>query len=620
MKRHANRSLRRRASREGWTLDPLPDPPKVKAPKITVADVSEPRPDVATRFRAWKGTVRATAKIKIRELGPAALLIIALPMLLVAANSIWIFTLPGWIDAWVYFGHFQHPVAYKSTLFPDTYYGSRLPWILPGYLAYHLFEAKTANYVLHFAFYYAATFSLYSLLRRAVGSSNALLGAVLFGTYTHFLSAIGWDYVDGAGDTYFLVALAAAAQATAARRQFWLVVSGMAGLAMCYTNIFLLCFLPIVPGLYLFMMFAGASRKSLRVVLELVFWFGAGAVMITGTLGVINHFLDRHFWFYWPSIRSVVQFHGRTNPWVARGWAWARAAVWLGIPLAASVASIAYLFRDAIRHKLKLQDFRTFFVLQFLVVASGMVVWQIVGSTGLYLPFYASYLIPSMFLAIGCILARSEQERPGPAAWVVILGSSAVLALSLHLANSGFSQLLRSKINLIAATVLAAAGLLCNVLFWRKWYVVVLAVAGLATYQIGFGGFDAPSPRYEAGWRNVVEGARAIWPYEQTKLPVWFWYDASEPHGTEFYSINAVYLWGYSYVGPHFPAVEVPSRLEPGATIVMSAKSAQWVERANEVLRPKHLRGTSEGTYTLGHDSGSFQIGFLKLEGDPPLQ
>ncbi len=613
MKRHANRSLRRRAIREGRTLDPLPDRPKPV--EISNADLYVPKPDLATRFHAWRGTLRSTARIKIWDLGPASLLIILLPILLLAANSVWIFTNPGSLDPWVYFGYFQHLAAYKSTLFPDSYYGSRLPWILPGHLAYRLFEVKTANYVLHLTFYYAATFSFYSLLRRAVGPSNALLGTVLFGTYAPFLTAIGWDYVDGAGATYFLLALAAAAQATQSWRRFWLLVSGMAGLAMCYTNLFLLVFLPFVPGLYLFMMFAGASRKSLRVLKDLFVWFGAGAMIISAILGWINYSLDGHFWFYWPSIRLILPFHSRTNPWAAHGWEWVRNATWLGIPAAATLASIAYVFRDAIRHRLKL-DFRTFFVLQFLVVASGMVIWQIVGSTGLYLPFYASYLIPSMFLAIGCILAGSEQERLTPAAWAVIVGSAAVLVFRLHL-DGALSQFLRAKVSLFTAATLALAGLLSNIVFRRNWYNVLPAVAGLAIFQFGYGGFDSPSPRYETDRRHIVEGGRAIWPYEQPQRPVWFWYDASAPHGLELYSMNSIYLWGYTYVGTHFPEIEIPTRLEPGATIVLVVDSDGWVQRANDALRTNHLRGAAVGTYTVGRDSGSFKIGFLRLEADP---
>ena len=157
-------------------------------------------------------------------------------------------------------------------------------------------------------------------------------------------------------------------------------------------------------------------------------------------------------------------------------------------------------------------------------------------------------------------------------------------------------------------------GLLCNVVFSRKWYVVIAAVAGLAIYQLGYTRLPGPSARFEMDWRHVVEGASAVWPYEQQQRPVWFWYDANAPHGDELFSINSVYLWGYTYVGTHFPQVEIPSRLAAGSTIVMVADAADWVERANQALRVKHFHGASMGTYTVGRDADSFQIGFLKLE------
>src|SRR5262249_34743869 len=156
-----------------------------------------------------------------------------------AANSAWIFTGPGWIDPWVYFGFFRHLVEYKSVLFPKLYYGSRLAWILPGYVAYHVFSPKVANLVLHFTFYYVAIFSLYALLKRATTSANALLVTVLLGSYSRFLAAIGWDYVDGAGIAYFLLALALVARATEKGPRLWLLTGGAAAMAMCYTNLFL---------------------------------------------------------------------------------------------------------------------------------------------------------------------------------------------------------------------------------------------------------------------------------------------------------------------------------------------------------------------------------------------
>jgi hypothetical protein len=548
---------------------------------------------------------------------PAKWLLIFLPIMLAAANSGWLFTGPGWIDAWVYFGYFQHLTIYKSILFPNLYYGSRLPWILPGYVAYHLFEPRIANFVLHFAFYYAAIFSFYSLMKRAVGSRNALLATVLFGSYAPFLSAIGWDYVDGAGVTYFLLALAAAARATETRPRFWLLVAGMAGMAMCYTNMFLFMFVPFVAGIFLFRRLSGLNLSSLWAVVDLCVWFGAGAVLVTVALGAINHFLDGNFWFYSPSIGFYLAMRAQRNPWVVQGWSWLREAYWLGIPAAAAVASVVFAICEMVRRRLKFGDFRTFFVLQFLAVACGMIAWQSIGATGLYLTWYASYIIPSVFLAIGCILAGSEEERATKAWWAVLLCTVGLFLVSLRMANGDSVQVLRRLTGFPVVTALAAAGLLGNVVFQRKWYAVVAAVAGLGYYQIGYSGLDRPSDQYQVEWRHVVDGADAIWPYEQ-KHPVSFWYNKIEPHGSDFYSINSVYLWGYSYVGTDFPKIEVPSRLVSGATIAMPIESPDWLERANRVLRENHFQGSLMGIRTIGHDAHSFQIGFLKIEALPP--
>jgi hypothetical protein len=386
---------------------------------------------------------------------------------------------------------------------------------------------------------------------------------------------------------------------------------------MCYTNLFLLAFLPFVPGLYLFMAFAGVNRKSLGALKDVVVWFGAGAVVISAVLGGINYTLDRHFWFYWPSIHWVTAARPRPNPWVAHGWAWVPKATWLGIPAAATLGALAYLVRDAVRRALTLHRWRTFFVLQFLVTAAGMLAWQAIGSTGLYLSFYASYLVPSTFLAIGCMLSGEEDERPMAGGWwAVLMGSIAVLVWCLHLTNSHPAQMLRARAGLFTVAGLAAAALLTNVLFRRKWLAGAAVVAVLGIYQLDFSGPGGPSPKYEADWKHVVEGAAAVWPYEQKQL-VSFWYDATKSHGLELFSINAVYLWGFTYVGTSFPEIQSPYRLVDGAAIVMAADSGEWVERANQALRPRHFRGTPMGTYTVSHDAGTFQIGFLKIETDP---
>lgn len=117
----------------------------------------------------------------------------------------WIFTPIGTIDPYMYLGYFRNFEHY-FTFFGNAYYGTRLPFIIPGYICYKIFPPLMANYVLHLGFYYLALFSLYFILRITVNRRIALLSAVFMGFYPYFLSAVGGDYVDGAGIAYFLYA------------------------------------------------------------------------------------------------------------------------------------------------------------------------------------------------------------------------------------------------------------------------------------------------------------------------------------------------------------------------------------------------------------------------------
>ena len=75
------------------------------------------------------------------------------PFLLSYLNPMWLYQAGFSIDPWVYFGFFTHLRQFKEGFFPGTYYGSRLAWIRPGYLANQWFSPVVARYGLHFAFF-----------------------------------------------------------------------------------------------------------------------------------------------------------------------------------------------------------------------------------------------------------------------------------------------------------------------------------------------------------------------------------------------------------------------------------------------------------------------------------
>src|SRR5262249_36335082 len=140
----------------------------------------------------------------------------ALPLLQVFANRQWIFNQPGSIDPWLYFGYFNHPGEYLR-VFEGAYYGSRLAWIVPGAIAYRLFSPVPANYILHLGFCELALVSLYLTLRWTTRPGVAFLVTVITAACPEFLAAMGWDYVDGAGITYYLIAICLTTLATGSR-------------------------------------------------------------------------------------------------------------------------------------------------------------------------------------------------------------------------------------------------------------------------------------------------------------------------------------------------------------------------------------------------------------------
>src|SRR5215469_3743927 len=66
----------------------------------------------------------------------------------------------GYLDPWFYTGYFTH-FNYIVAHYGATYYVSRLPWILPGLLAYKIATPLFANAVLNTLILACCTTSLY---------------------------------------------------------------------------------------------------------------------------------------------------------------------------------------------------------------------------------------------------------------------------------------------------------------------------------------------------------------------------------------------------------------------------------------------------------------------------
>jgi hypothetical protein len=149
-----------------------------------------------------------------------------LPLGLLAIDPTW-FSSALFLDPYIYFGYYLDLPGHLRA-FPDHYISTRLPVLLPGWLAHRLLPTAAANAALHLSLYYLALGLGHRLLAAAAGARAALLACLVLGCNPFFLSAVGTDYTDGYAIVFLLAGLACAQSAAAGPRPRagWLVGAG----------------------------------------------------------------------------------------------------------------------------------------------------------------------------------------------------------------------------------------------------------------------------------------------------------------------------------------------------------------------------------------------------------
>ena len=171
---------------------------------------------------------------------PYTLAVLVLPLVVLWHRADALFSPLWYADPWFYLGYFRNLINYKRDLFFGSYYGSRLAWVLPGFLVHSLFSPLVANLILHLTVHLTATLSFFAILRRLTGHRSAFLATMVFSVDPWLWAATGWDYPDGAGIAYCLLAIALLTRSAARPvRQWSLLLAGIAMAGMAYTHLFL---------------------------------------------------------------------------------------------------------------------------------------------------------------------------------------------------------------------------------------------------------------------------------------------------------------------------------------------------------------------------------------------
>jgi 4-amino-4-deoxy-L-arabinose transferase-like glycosyltransferase len=553
-------------------------------------------------------------------------LLLALPWLIFVTIPDWFYTPPGFIDSWFYLGHFlRFPQFMRG--FGPSYYGSRLPWNLVGHLIHQLFPPLVANAVLHIGVSSIAVVCLYAIIRRTLSRPTALVTSVLMGTYSYFLAAAGWDYVDGVGIVYCLVTLLCITQATKQpRRWLWLNLAGLSFGALIHTN---LMWLLLAPS---FLIYYGLTSWQVYPKWQRwvgLGWVSLGSVLMTGALGLINWAYGGQFIFFKPSVDMAL--HYDPSHFARPLSEWLPSAYWLVLPgLVGLTSLVRWFWQQGLRAPWNWQSCG--FVLMLLCSLLILGSFDLRNRPGLQLPYYASYLIPFWFLTLAALLdpvvSRCKGRSLGLLVSLLVLGG--LLSLRIDWVLPLVPMPLFLGIYLVS-------GVVCLGQHWRIRAVGMPLIAALLVsgYTLFFWTNQTHAMHrlpecYQTTCNSrpmfiATAKANQILQQIDPNVQVRFWYNAGESY--VYQAISSTNLFEYRLLGEGFPSLVfhyksemTPKRLErlqeffkTSPTVAILSNRPQALAEANQTLQPMGYVAQPLGQYPISQDAVNFVMTMVRI-------
>jgi hypothetical protein len=560
------------------------------------------------------------------------LIILLLPFVLFAINDNWIFDKPIAIDRWLYSGLHIHLPQFLKT-FGETYYASRLPWTVIGWAAHSVFDDATALCILHFGLFYLAVFSLYVAVRIIFANTAAACAAALvLGTYTYFLAAVGWDYVDGPVVACMLAGIAVLA--SAAIRPRWRLAAFMWGVAMCSVvsmYILVLLLVPVQIGLFLFLNRVRANRPIVPIA---AFAITGGAAAMT-IFGLVNWLLGGPFLY----ILSQINVLGRVaqnrvlydEP--LTNWLWSAQHLFAAVIIFIFSSVFVVIHSKSVIEKIRLGAAGTdpeisLFICCLADVAASIIFAGLQADRFYVLRFYynSDALLPFVYLTIGGAFAVMFTSS-GFTRQLGFLVTAAVIALGPWLLGSfGYifpkGYLFEGRDFTIAWVT--AGSLLLVFLVRPARYLLGPATVVLFFSILSVGApsgeiYFPPDAHFKADILSVFDASRAISRYN-LDAGARFWYDENDDRGRIFDGVASTYFWGYRLVNNRFPSLFFAngkkSAVAPGQRIMLlTSKDEDVVTLANAAVADQHLLFEQRGKIDVRRSGVAFRIIVADVKG-----
>jgi len=289
------------------------------------------------------------------------ILIFPLLLFLINRNVFLINPYAQYIDPWIYTGFFLNFETYYK-IFGVTYYGTRLSWIIPGYLFYHIFPPLMANYLLHLTFYYAAIVSFFYIMKNTLTQRVAVFTTILMGSYMFFLYQMGWDLSSGSVMAFFLLTILFIT--FSARSRYWsihLVLGGFFFISMIYANFFSIIFTPTIIGYYVY---TNQIRVKNPITRNIVFSF-TGIIIGFLVMELFAFFLTGNYFVLLKQVQVAQYLATNQNPWYISMKTWIFTATWLIFPLITAIGAIIYLAINGLKTLLIKKGLILFFIFNY---------------------------------------------------------------------------------------------------------------------------------------------------------------------------------------------------------------------------------------------------------------
>ncbi|MBM0740825.1 hypothetical protein JOY44_04205 [Phormidium sp. CLA17] len=593
-------------------------------------------------------------------------------------TRLWLFPRLGPVDSWTYFGYFIHPARLLNTGYhyffspfinPDTaklfspkevmYPDSRLPWTMVGALIYHLFPPLVANYVLHLSFYYATILSVYGALKYTVGKRSGLIAAVLLGTYGYFIVSQNWDYVEVAVLAYF--SLTVFFLTLAIQVKWWRLALFGAGYcygSMIFSNTVAVFLTPALTTYY----FLSNYRYRKHPLLASIGYSVLGLVGVTLFFGAISKVITGNLFFFMPAVRfifaSTKDGYGYSPP----GWVVSlNEHQWMWLPFLISCTSFICIVWSSIQsqHKGTLVHSLPIFSVTFLLCVLPSIFLELKGQGVLRIVYYASYLIPPMFLALGeqvsLVLERLNQQIAGSLiAGIVILQIFTFRQLLYRMVGQGFSysaalvdvqNLMHGTYALVIAVIVVLLGLRLilkgNTTKYKRWVsaklILVLTLLGFY-YCFNFQALFTLFSSGNGAWNRLFYSsipedsmlatiqAQNILKEIDPKGQFLFWFN-DEPEFQMYSMVFSSSAATFRLIGREFPSInfikgtpnsevrtqDLKFQFDKSPKVVLLSQKSNVVQQANAALSSIGFTSNLVSSYDIAQGDIRFKMTIIEV-------